>query len=387
MGGDKKIGKKNNLNVSAEVAAGSGAASIAAKSTWPVQDTMHMLHSAEAVRTGATAHHAISFTGVISSHLGGFLSIAAGTGISAYINHLVHGHQEKNMLKRYRPQMAAFLGKPEESLTVKDMYEVARQNPSLNEELNRNNGMRNLRTAGALIGTTAAFTAVFLAATFFPPLAALGVAAASSGLFSGSGLAFVATCTAVSFGTLHVMGKGLTKLGHKLMGYDSPSVEDHVHGLDGLYKKGHEIAPEQVMGVFVAASPEMQAQIKEAFGNRYEKLHPEQQRAAEKMFGDNLPLEQIAADINAGMLNPRELLFTVHGQKSGAHEPGPQRENTLSKNTVAQQAPASQQAAPAPTQLPPQKTQPEAETEQAANWREIVEKQRAAQAASQQPSR
>lgn len=361
-----KIPKKNHLNVTAEVGAGSGAASIAAKSTWPVQDTMHVLHSAEAVRTGATAHHAASFTGVLSSHLGGFLSVAAGTGISAYINHLVHGRQEKNLLGRYRPQIAAFVGKDEESTSLEDLYTVARGNPSLDAELNRNNSMRNLRTAGALIGTTTAFTAVFLAATFFPPLAALGVAAASSGLMSGAGLAFVASCTAVSFATLHVAGKGLVKLGSKLLGHDTPSVEDHVHGLDKLYKKGENIAPEQVMGVFVAASPEMQKSIKSAFGERYEKLTSEQQVAAEAMFGDKLPLEQLAASINAGELNPRELLFTVHRQSSGAHSTGPAREHAASKNMAAAQAPeksAEQAVASAPQQ-------------ESTQWQNMVEKQR-----------
>lgn len=374
MSDTDKLPEKNHLNVSAEVAAGSGAASIAAKSTWPVQDTMHILHSAEAVRTGATAHHAASIGGVLSSHAGGFLSVAAGTGISAYINHLVHGHQEKNLLQRYRPQIASFLGKEEETVTVDDLYSVAKQNPALDEELDRNSGMRNLRTAGALIGTTAAFTAVFLAATFFPPLAALGVAAASSGLFSMTGLGFVAACTAVSFGTLHVMGKGLTKLGHKLMGYDTPSVEDHVHGLDKLYKDGKDIAPEQVMGVFVASSPEMQASIKASFGKRYEKLTEEQQKQAEVMFGNHLPLEQIAANINAGELNPRELLFTVHGQSSGHHNAGVTREHAMNEKADA----PKQEQPPAPQQPSQQ------QTTEASQWREMVEKQRAEQPSCQQ---
>lgn len=373
MSSEGKKSEKNHLNVTAEVAAGSGAASVAAKSTWPVQDTMHMLHSAEAVRSGATAHHAASLSGMIGSHAGGFLSVAAGTGLSAYINHLVHGHQEKNLLKRYSPQIASFLGKDEASLTKKDLHAAAGQNPALQEELERNSGMRNLRTAGALIGTTAAFAAVFLAVTFFPPLAALGTAAAASGLFSATGLGFVAACTAVSFATLHVFGKGLTKLGHKLMGYDAPSVEDHVHGLDRLYKSGADIAPEQVMGVFVAASPDMQASIKASFGTPYEKLTTEQQKQAEAMFGNHLPLEQLAGAINGGVLNPRELLFTVHGQSSGYHNGGVDREHRANESAEAAVAQRGQM---------PQA--PQAPAGEASQWRNMVEKQRAEQPACQQ---
>lgn len=360
---------KDTLKVTAEVAAGSGAAAVAGKSTWPVQDTMHMLHAAEAVNSGASAHHAVSFTGFLGSHAGGLLTIAAGTGISAYINHLVHGHQEKNLLKRYRPQIAGFLGKEESELTVGDLHDAGEQNPSLGEELRRNSGMRNLRTTGALVGTVAAFTAVILAATFFPPLAALGGAAAAGGLFSLPGLGFVAACTAVSFATLSTVGKGLTKLGHKLMGYNTPSTEDHVHAVDKRFKDGKDIAPEHVLGVYAAATPELQSTIKASFGERFEKLPAEQQRQAAAMFGCQLPLEQLATAINAGQLNPRELLFTVHGQSSGVHSAGPAREHQVNKDTKAAQ--------------PQPEVQPELAAE-ATQWREMVDKQRAQQPTCQQ---
>jgi hypothetical protein len=366
----------NTLNLSTEAVAGGGAATIASKVTWPVQDAVHLLHSADAVRTGATAHHGFtSLGGAFASNMGGFLGIAAGTGISAYLNHLVFGHHEKNLTERYRPQLASILGKDQKAVTVDDLYAVSRENPSLDEELDRNRGMRNLRTGATLIATTLAFAAVFAAISFFPPLAALGAAAATGGLFSGAGLAFIASSMAISFATLHTSGKGLLNVGKKLFGYDEPTVEDHVHGLDNLVKEGKALTPEKVMGVYVAASPKLQTQIENTYGARYDTLSHAQQVDAEQRFGSDLPLESLAAAINNGEVSARELMFAVHGQYSGA---GAVPSFVPSNAAVEPIPPAMQQQPEIAIASPEQPAEvATAKPITAGEWRTLVENQRA----------
>ncbi|MCH2546102.1 MAG: hypothetical protein MK052_00625 [Alphaproteobacteria bacterium] len=316
-----RIPEPNALNLSSEAVAGGGAAAIASKITWPIQDAMHLLHSTEAVRTGAAAHSAmanISHLGsTIAANVGGVVGIAAGTGVSAYLNHMVQSHHEKTMTERYRPELASILGKDEEEIKVPDLYKVASANPGLDQELDRNRGMRNIRTASTLLATTAAFVAVFAAVSLVPPLGALGASAVAGGIMSVAGAKFIGASMAISLATLHTTGKGLNKLSKKMFGYNEPNVEDHVNGLDNLVKKGKELSSEKVMGVYVAASPALQEQVRDSFGKSYDKLSTPQQVKAEKMFGSHLPLEQAAEAINSGDMRARELIFTVHGQSSG----------------------------------------------------------------------
>lgn len=367
MASPKHIGP-NALNLSSEAVAGGGAAAVASKITWPVQDAMHLLHSTEAVRTGASAHHAFTGINSLGSSMGGLLGVAAGTGISAYLNHLVHGEHERTIVDRYRQQIGSVVGKHESQVNVDDLYHVAYGNPSLDEELDRNRGMRNLRTVSTLVGTTLAFAAVFAAVSLFPPLAALGAAAAAGGIFSAAGVGFIGASMAISFAVLHTVGKGMLAIGKKAFGYDKPNVEDHVNGLDDLIRDGVSLSPEKVMGVYVAASPEMQAQIQGAFGTSYDKLPREQQVQAEQMFGNGLPLEELTAAINSRQMSPRELIFTVHGQTSGMYSP-------LAPAPVGHQAAQEPQVAVQQQVSTPQRTT-------ATQWRELVDKQRAAQEAA-----
>lgn len=375
LGRMEKLDVRETLNLPVEGLTSGHAASVAARSTWPVQDTMHVLSSAEAVRTGATAHHAAtSLAGTITSHMGGILGVAAGTGISAYINHLVHGHQQKELLNRYRPQLASILGKEEGDLTVDDLQAVAGKNRSLSQELDRNRAMRNLRTGAALMGSAVAFGAVLLAASV-PPLSLLGAAVAGS-LFSWGGLGYVAACTAVSFAALTVFGKGAKKLGSKLLGHDVPTVEDHIHGIDELYKKGEHITPEHVMGVFVAANRRLQKDIKSAFGKRYDKLSPDKREQAMAMFGERLPLEQVTASINDGELNPRELIFAIHGQTSGLQSPAPERGHIPGEKEAAAPDKAQGQE---PVLHDQAAVQTQAEAERDSQWRALLDKRRGEQ--------
>src|SRR5690606_14311495 len=110
--------------------------------------------------------------------MSGVLGVAAGTGISAYVNHLVHGHHERTLTEEFRPELAAITGKSEKDVAVSDLRNVARSNPSLDEDLDRNRGMRNLRTASTLVGSTVALVAV-VALSSVPPLGLLAGAAAA----------------------------------------------------------------------------------------------------------------------------------------------------------------------------------------------------------------
>lgn len=309
------------LRLSSEALAGGGAAVVASEAAWPVQEAMHLTHTVETVSSAHSAAHLLNYS------FGGFLSVAVGTGISSYMNRLALKEQEHDLAHRYRNQIGSILDKSPDSIGRDDLYEAAEINPSLAQELRRNKLMCHVRTGTVLVATTIAFAAVFAAMTVIAPLAALAGAAAAGGLFSAAGLGFVAATAALSFGALHVVSRGIGRLGKKIFGLNKPTIEDHVHELDGLYKKGNHLSQEQVMSVYVAAAPDMQESIKEQFGKPYHTLSRAQQSDVVAAFGDEIGVAAITDSINAGDLPVRELTFAVQGQSSGALPTGPKREH------------------------------------------------------------
>ena len=385
----------NALNLSLEAAVGGGAANVATSAAWPVQDVLHTTHTVGSIQHAHSAADLLSSSATFT----GLLGIAAGTGISAYVNHLAHEEHERDLTNRYRPQIGMVVGKNPDLVDVHDMHAVAELNPTLDEELHRNNKMRTLRTATTLLATSVAFVSVFALVAFFPPMAALAGAAAAGGLLSAAGVGFVAASVGISFGVMHEAGRVIGKIGKKIFGLDKPTVEDHVHALDDLYKKGEHLGVEQVMGVYVASSPEVNKAIKQQFGKNYHKLSHDEQTQVVAQFGNSLPLEDLATAINNGDLNVRELSFLVHGQASGTYQPGPEREHDASEKIaevtepVLGESPSHSQPHDVPMHeasvAPQPQAAPEAQQPSAAEarWQNAVQAERAQAAGKAAPTR
>lgn len=353
--------KTKALKHSTEATASGGAASMVGKGVYTVQDALHTTHLA------GTLGHAHNLQGIFESAPFGWLGVAAGTGVSAYFNHLAHRAKSKDLLDNYRPQIASIVDKTPDKVKVGDLERVAEVNPALGAEMKRSRKLRDTGTLTMALATTVAFVSVFAAIAFFPPLTALAAAAASSGLFSAAGLGFVASTGLLSWGVLHVAGSAIGSVTKKLFKLDKHSVEDHVQAIDNDLKDGKVISQEQVLGVFSSASPGLEGRIKYTFGKDFDGLTSEQQAKAVVNFGRELDLEGVTNALNSGDLPAREMPFFVHGQSSGAPNPQAVRDKLVAERRAEQEL--AQQAPSSPNPLP----EPEATSRQ---WQDQVSRRR-----------
>jgi phosphoribosylcarboxyaminoimidazole (NCAIR) mutase len=306
------------LQIALRTAMGGGAASVASDLANPVRGAIGL---AEPVATST-----LNAGQIIMSSTGGLVSIGIGAGIDAYLNHQSFKHSQRELCALYRPQIASLVGKEPKDVGVADLKSVAATNPSLQNEIKRHRRERTVKNIAAIAGTVVAFFAVFAAVTLFPPLAGLAAGAAAGGLLSGAGLAYAAVAGGIGYATLQLSRRALGAVGAKVFGIDEPSVEDKIRSMSKQHRKEQAIVPEQVMDVFVAANPELAAEVKAQFGKEWSKLPLAEKRAATAQHAETLQTPQIAASINEGRMNVRELTFRVHGQDSGVYPEDPWQE-------------------------------------------------------------
>lgn len=331
MIGSHSENRAKAIKKATEATAGGGASSVVGKGVYTVQDALHTTHLAAALG------HAHDVAGIMASAPFGVLGVAAGTGVSAYFNHLAHKAKSSDLLDNYRPQIASIVSKTPDKVHLRDLESVAEVNPAINNEMKRNNKMKTFGTVKMAIATTAAFATVFAAIALFPPLGALAGAAAAQGLLSGAGLGFVAATGLISFGSLHAAGAAVGAVGKKLLHLDKHTVEDHVQTLDDHLKDGKLASKEEVMGVFAAASPGLQGRVKYTFGKEYDHLSSADQTKAVLTFGRELDIENVTKALNSGELPAREMPFFVFGQTSGAPNPQAMRDKLAAERRAEQE--------------------------------------------------
>ena len=138
-------------------------------------------------------------------------------------------------------------------------------------------------------------------------------------MFSGAGLAFAATVGAIGFASIQVARRGIKKLGKSLLGLDEPSAEDKITEISKQHRREEAIAPEQVLGVYAVALPDLGASIKDQFGRKFDELEPQKQAEAVAAFDAQYGITSIASAISNDQMNVRELTFSAHGQISGVY--------------------------------------------------------------------
>lgn len=309
------------LHVSLRTAMGGGAAAVATKLSYPVRDVMNLSQPA----VGGT-QMALTTGEILMSSTGGLISIGLGAGINGYINHMEFKHAERQLCELYRPQIASILGKEPGKVTIQDLYAVAEQNPSLDDELLRNRRDRMVKNVSAVAGTVVAFGAVFAAVTFLPAIGTLAAAAAVGGILSGAGIAFAAVAGGIGYASLQCARKAIGGLGRKMFGLDEPSVEDKIRELSKQHRKGHAIVPEQVMDVYLSARPELAQAVEAQYGKPFKDLPLDQRRVVALQHEEQLGLTETARALNESRMNVRELTFKVHGQFSGVYPDEPWQE-------------------------------------------------------------
>lgn len=216
-----------------------------------------------------------------------------------------HKLEEERIAREYGREIAAKRGIPPGSTTVKDLYIVAKENPTLAQLLRRNRLKRNIGIAVTLVSSILGF---MLAFAFAGPLATFFVGAAASATtmsiataFTGGAIGLV-TFVASKLSINEICGRifdlkepYIREVQHDPALQDKLSLPSQIRYLERLQHRKIEISEDQVVKVFDKAHPELSYQ---EIMERY-------------------PIAQITDDLNHRRRVPQELAFTVYGQQSG----------------------------------------------------------------------
>lgn len=281
-----------------------------------------MREAAGVAQTGT--HAALGFGEALAASTGGLVSLGLSTGLDVFMNQMDHKHRVNQLSTLYAPQLAALTGKNVRAVGPQELKMVANgrpeagidPNPSLQEELKRNDRKRLIKNVGSVLGIVAAFALVAAAVAFIPALGALAGAVATAGVFSAAGLKLAATVGIGGYLGMKAVTKTVEGIGKKVLGLNKPSVEDKLNALSKQIDDELKVTPAQVMDVFLTANPAIGQQVEEQYGVPYAKLNALERR----QIADKFPETEVLANaINNRQMHVRELAFNAHGQHSGAY--------------------------------------------------------------------
>lgn len=279
--------------------------------------------------TQAGTQATLGFGQALAASTGGLVSLGLATGMDVVMNQMDHKHRLNQLSTLYAPQLAALTGKNPRTVGPQELKMVANgrpeigidPNPSLQEELKRNNKKRLLKNIGAAVGTVAAFAVVTAAIAFMPaailPMAGWASTVAAQGFFATTaGIKLGLAVGAIGFVGMKAASWVTEKVGKKITGLNKPSVEDKLDQLSKQIDDDLKVTPAQVMDIFLTAHPEIGTRIEEQYGRSYAKLNALERR----QIADQYPETEVLANaINNRQMHVRELAFSAHGQHSGAY--------------------------------------------------------------------
>ncbi|GEM_PF-5416558 len=236
----------------------------------------------------------------------GLLGVGTGIGLQAYLNQKDYEHNKQQLTGMYRKEIATLFGKDPLAVTVDDLENLATQNPSVQQQLDREKNKRNVRTGVWLAAGVAGFA-----------VAAAVAAAGSIGLVAGL-TGFVAFQIARPIA--RVAGEQIYKL-------NEPTTVELVKSLEWQRTKDKQLTHTQVLEAYISAHPQLGEVIEKGFGAPLAQLSPVDRQRAMLQFGDQIKLDEVTTAINENRMNARELVFAVHGQSSGAYADTSYREH------------------------------------------------------------
>ncbi|MDG1286604.1 MAG: hypothetical protein P8P30_03455 [Rickettsiales bacterium] len=241
----------------------------------------------------------------------GLLGVGTGIGLQAYLNQKDYEHNKEQLAGMYRKELSAVFQKDGHSVSVDDLENLATQNPSIKEQLDREKTKRNVSTGIWLAAGVFGFAAAAMViASVAAPVGAAVVAV-------GAGTKIAAAITGlVSFQIARPIVKIAAEKHYKI---DTPTTVELVKSLEWQRTKGKQLTHAQVLEAYIAANPQMGDLIQQNFGAPLAQLSPVDQQRVALQFGERIKLDEITTAINEDRMNARELVFAVHGKRSGAY--------------------------------------------------------------------
>lgn len=295
-----------------------------------------------AMLAGPLVISAAAFLGVGASSLAGLLatSLAAGAvaGISVGLVHADFRHRRTQLVDRYREEVGAILKKAPDKITEQDLQLIARgdfkrgieANPAIRKELKNSWLDRNVGVVLSTLAAVTTFIAIHTLVGFQMDPGGIGAMLGEShslpALFAEKvgEVGFLAKFAAglainglLGFATYHTIKTPLHMLSEKVFGMEENTVNSQITEVKRTLGHGHEVAPEQVFGVFISAHHDIAEQLKAEYGKEYDEMNLAEKKRILTVIQQYMDINGLTADINKGRMRPEELAFISFGQQSG----------------------------------------------------------------------
>ncbi|MBY0406932.1 MAG: hypothetical protein K2Q01_04520, partial [Rickettsiales bacterium] len=244
--------------------------------------------------------------------VGGVVMIGASAAVSATLTQMDYVHRKENIKDFYKEELAARLNKPLDKVTADDLYTLGKENRVIGEEMHQIRKQRNFGVGISFLASLAALAVVTFA---LPAVVALVAGAGTTVASLGVGGTLLKLGAALI--SYNIVKGPLHHVADKLFDLDYKTTHDHIVNLSKERQAGRAITQEQIVGVYAAASPNLDRAIKREHGKFYDELTEAQQAAVTKELSKQLPLEKLVNDVNSGRVNVTEIAFSVEGQMSG----------------------------------------------------------------------
>lgn len=236
---------------------------------------------------------------------------------------LFSGYNEyKNeMVKLYRDEIAQQMGIAPEQVTREHLRVMARgdavlgidPNPIIAEALERRRGMALLSFCTALLSATV--SAVLLG---FGAQTALqgGIAGGPVEAFIQQNFGMSDIANKVSAGTISglsslILHNGLDAVVGQSLGYFRATAHDRIALIARQKEYGVKVTPQQIFDVFMAANPEFARQVSVTYNKGVTGFTGVEKMAAMKAIGIDASMQELADQINKGVLKPGTLAFEL----------------------------------------------------------------------------
>jgi hypothetical protein len=275
-------------------------------------------------------------TGIkLATHMFGapMWGVPGAIGVLALLSEWDHNHEKDKLREEYENEIAAKLGKDPHKVTVEDMQRVAKDNPTINEALQRSRSKRNLSIGITATGMILSFVASAVAVSAF---AATGIGAIVLGGVVTFGAFMIAEKVMMKFGehALHLNEPPLKDAEHNPRIQDQLSLPNQVRLIERMQGRRVPVSQEQVLTTFIAANPDLDRGIASRYGAPFSALPDSARIAVMQNIGPTINLEGLTSDINNRAIRAQELAFVVQGQNSGVARVESPRVTALEKANI-----------------------------------------------------
>jgi hypothetical protein len=254
----------------------------------------------------------------LDTYMLGSVGIGLSIGVKVYIANQEHSQQIRRLTSFYRNEIGTYLGLAPEEVGEDELKLAAKEIPSLQDALERNDKRRMVKMTAWIGGTVLAGALLLTVGTTLVP-ALVGMIPMLTATSTLLPLMNSLAAAAIGTGAMYFGSEMLEKIGKVVAGTKDPTAHDMTREIAHQLAEDppYPVSSKQVFEVFLAANQGLADELSRQLGRKFEKLDSLTQETVLRQYEPILKMQSLANDLNNKQIRPQELMFRVVGRESG----------------------------------------------------------------------